>query len=199
MRPGPLLCVLLLFSAIAIAQQPPLSSLPGLPAIQIVEGDGAINSIRLHRAHEPIVRVVGPDGEPVEGAAVTFLLPATGPSGTFVESGLSLTVPTDCRGIAVGRGLRPNAVPGQFRIRVNTSWRGSPAAGSLVQTNAEPVVHSGHTKKIAIIAVIAAAAVGGAAAAAGGKSSANNQSGTTGGSTTSGVIISGTPTIGPPR
>src|SRR5947209_18777050 len=106
MRPGSFLCVLLLLCSVGIAQQPPLSGGAG-PAIQIVEGDGAINSIRLHRAHEPVVRVVGPDGEPVEGAAVTFLLPATGPSGTFGEGGLSLTVTKDRRGMAGETGLRP--------------------------------------------------------------------------------------------
>jgi hypothetical protein len=91
--------------------------------------------------------------------------------------------------------LRPNGVPGQFRIRVTTSWHDSPAVTTLVQTNAEPVIHAGHTKTIALIVLIAAAG-GGAAAALGGKS---GQSATTAVQTTPGTIISGNPTLGPPH
>jgi hypothetical protein len=196
--------LLLLLPWISMAQQqtapagPPQSG----AAIQIVEGDGAINSIRLHRGHDPVVRVVTPDGKPIAGAATTFLLPATGPSGSFGDSGLSLTVTTDARGIATARGLRPNAVAGQFRIRVTTSWRGSPAVATLVQTNAEPVAHASHTKTIVILVVIAGAAAGGAAAAMGhsGSSTTSSSPGATvGGSTAAGSIISGTPSIGPPH
>jgi len=52
-------------------------------AIRIVEGDRAINSIKLRRGHDPVVQVADSAGEPVVGAAVTFLLPASGPSATF--------------------------------------------------------------------------------------------------------------------
>jgi len=189
------------FSFGSVAQQtssrpaaPPISA---VPTIQIVEGDGAINSIRLHHGHDPVVRIVAADGQPIEGATVTFLLPSTGASGTFAgNEGLSLTVQTDQRGIAVGRGLRPNAVPGQFRIRVNTAWAGSPAAISLTQTNAEPLAHS-HTKTIVIIVAIAAAGAAGAAVAASGHGSSNQSNPAT--TVSSGSIISGTPTIGPPH
>src|SRR4051812_26332272 len=75
---------------------------PGL-AIRIVEGDRAINSIKLRRGHDPVVQVVDARGEPVTGAAVTFLLPASGPSATFADGGLSLTVQTDRRGTAAAR------------------------------------------------------------------------------------------------
>jgi hypothetical protein len=165
--------------------------------IQVVEGDGAINSIRLRRAHDPVVRVVDAGGEPVAGAVVTFLLPATGPSGSFGESGLSLTVQTDSRGMAAGRGLRPNGIAGQFRMRVTTSWQGVPAAATLVQTNAEPVIKSGHGKTIAILAVVAGAVAGGAAVAArGGKSTPADQAST---GATGGSISAGTPSVGPPH
>jgi hypothetical protein len=204
MQCGPSLRLLLLLPWISTAQQtapagPPQSG----AAIQVVEGDGAINSIRLHRGHDPVVRVVTPDGKPIAGAATTFLLPATGPSGSFGDSGLSLTVTTDARGIAAAHGLRPNGVAGQFRIRVTTSWRGSPAVATLAQTNAEPVVHASHTKTIVILVVVAGAVIGGAAAAVGhsGSSSSSSSSpgATVGGSTAAGSIISGTPSIGPPH
>src|SRR4051794_4011137 len=69
-------------------------------ALRVVQGDNAINSIRLRRGHDPVVQVIDPSGEPLRGATVSFLLPAAGPSGSFGESGLSLTVQTDDRGMA---------------------------------------------------------------------------------------------------
>ncbi len=189
------LLIMLSFATVSAAQQ---SAPVAGPTIQIVEGDGAINSIRLHRGHDPIVRIVTPDGQPIAGAAVTFLLPSNGPSGTFgTDGGLSLTVESDSRGIAAGRGLRPNDVAGQFRIRVNTAWHGAPAAINLSQINAEPVVHNSHTKAIVILVAIVAAAGGGAALAASGHSS--NSPSTPPSTSASGSIISGTPVIGPPH
>ena len=194
-----LVVFVLLLSGISMAQQAETTTHPQPgAAIQIVEGDGAINSIRLHRGHEPKVRVVDNDGTPISGAAVTFVLPATGPSATFADSSLSITVMTDERGVAIGRALRPNGVPGQFRIRATTSWHDSPAVASIVQTNAEPVIRSGHTKTIALIVLIAGAAGGGAAAALGHKSGAAAQNTTTV-VPTAGTIISGNPSFGPPH
>lgn len=183
---------LLTASAVTAQQQSPADS--AQPSIQIVEGDGAINSIRLHRAHDPVVRVVNSRGEPLAGAMVTFLLPATGPSGSFGGNGLSLTVPTDTHGVAASRGLRPNGLAGTFQIRVTASWSGLPAVATIAQTNAAPATHASRSKMIVIIGVIAGAAVGGAAAAAGHSS---NSSGNT--TATSGSIVSGPPTIGPPK
>src|ERR1700685_718802 len=120
-------CVLLSPVWLISAQEPQDATLPAVFTINIgtVEGDGAINSIRLRRAHEPVVRVADSGGEPLSGATVTFLLPATGPSGSFLDGGLSLTTQTDSQGKAVGRGLRPNSIAGQFRIRVTALWSGS--------------------------------------------------------------------------
>ena len=53
--------------------------------IRVVECDGAINSIRFHRAHDPAVQVLDIAGQPVPGATVTFLLPANGPSAIFED------------------------------------------------------------------------------------------------------------------
>ena len=195
MAGSPFLFVLL--SGIAMGQQAATTPSNGA-SIQIVEGDGAINSIRLHRGHEPKVRVADNEGRPISGAAVTFVLPATGPSATFADSGLSLTVMTDESGVAVGRGLRPNGTAGQFRIRVTTSWHDSPAVANLVQTNAEPVIRAGHGKTIALIVLIAGAAGGGAAVALG-KSGGAGQSATTAVQSTPGTILSGNPTLGPPH
>ena len=103
-------------------------------AVSIVEGDGAINSIRHRRAREPLVRITDVRGEPLYGVTVTFVLPATGPSGSFGESGLSLTLQTDERGLARGRGLQPNRIAGQFRIRVTASLRDAVGSATVTQT-----------------------------------------------------------------
>jgi hypothetical protein len=199
MRGGLTVCVILSPVWLISAQQPQETTMPTVATINIgtVEGDGAINSIRLRRAHEPVVQVVGSGGEPLSGATVTFLLPATGPSGSFLDGGLSLTTQTDSQGKAVGRGLRPNSIAGQFRIRVTALWRGSQGAVTLVQTNAEPVSKSAHSKTIAIIAIIAGAAAGGIAIAARGKSSPADNAAAT--SMPSGSISPGAPSFGPPH
>jgi hypothetical protein len=200
MRRGLTVCLLLLPVYFISAQEPQEAALPPVVTVNIgvVEGDSAINSIRLRRAHEPVVRVVTSGGEPLSGVTVTFLLPATGPSGSFLDGGLSLTTQTDSQGRAVGRGLRPNSIAGQFRIRVTALWHGSQAAATLVQTNAEPAVKSGHSKTIVIVAIIAGAVAGGAAVAArGGKSSPADSA--TAATAPAGSISPGAPSFGPPH
>jgi hypothetical protein len=169
--------------------------------IRVVQGDHAINSIRLHRGHDPVVQVLDATGEPLGNASVSFLLPATGPGGTFGDSGLSVTVQTDEHGMAAGRPLIPNRLEGPFQIRVTASAKGDSATAVLSQTNAEPVVASKRSKWIVIAAVVGGAAVGGAVLAAkgGGNSSTTNGIGGTTGSTSGGSIVPGTPSFGPPR
>ena len=177
-------CVLFLTPLLGTAQSPA----PPQPAsgirIRIVQGDGAINSIRLRRGHDPVAQIVDSSGEPLSGATVTFLLPATGPSGAFRDGGLSFTAQTDAKGFASARGMTPNRLPGTFPIRVVASWRGQAANSSLSQTNADPVAASKAGKKIAIIALIAGGIAGGAAAAlahGGGSGTAATAGGSTGG------------------
>lgn len=168
-------------------------------SIRVAQGDNAINSIRLRRGHDPVVQVLDHTGEPLANATVSFLLPASGPSGTFGESGLSVTVQTDNRGMATGRGLVPNRIEGQFRIRATASWRGDAASATITQTNAEAPSTSSRSKWIAIAAVVGGAAAGGIVLATrGGK---NDTGASIGGSTgaASGTIVPGTPSFGPPR
>lgn len=165
------------------------------PRIEVVEGDGAINSIRLHRAKEPIVRVVDSTGHPLPNVAVTFLLPETGASAIFADGRSSLTTMTDATGQAVGRGLRPNNSAGQFQIRVTASYQGEAATATVTQTNAEPVQAGHSSTKILIIALLGGAAAAGAAVALGkGKSSATTAPPPPAGA----VITPGAPTFGHP-
>lgn len=198
MRPPLPVCIFLSISWLLSAQEGRDASKSSSPAplhVEVVEGDGAINSIRLHRAFDPVVRVTDSGGEPAPEVTVTFLLPATGPSGTFPDGGLSSTIQTDDKGRAAARGLRPNSIEGQFQIRVTASSHGSEGAATLVQTNAEPVVRSSHTKLIVILAAIAGAAAGGAVLATRGGQSSPTPATTT----SSGSISAGTPIFGPPH
>jgi hypothetical protein len=167
-----------------------------VPRIEVLEGDGAINNIRLHRAKEPVVRVVDQDGHPIPNVAVTFLLPTQGAGGTFADGKTLITVMSDKDGQAVGHGLRPNGSAGQFQIRVTTSLEGQAATTNISQTNAEPAAGKGSSKTILIVALIGGAAAAGAAVALGkGKSSSS----TTTTTNTGAVISPGSPTFGPPK
>ncbi len=192
-------CALILFSWVyGYPQDAPTPAQPGL-TIRVVEGDGAINSIRMKRAHDPVVQVLDPTGEPLGNATVTFLLPATGPSGEFQNSGLSYTVQTDSHGMARGRGLVPNRTAGDFRIRVVASSSGRSASASVRQTNTEPVAEASHKKRYVILGVIAAGAAGAAIAAThGGGSSSTATTGSVSG-TLGNTVVPGTPSLGPPH
>ena len=150
-----------------------LASLLAAPAFSqqalnlvVVEGEGAINNIRQRTARDPIVRVEDENHKPVAGAAVVFLLPSQGASGTFAGGAQTLTVMTNGQGLAVGRGLKPNSVQGQYQIRVNASFRGQMATVSIAQTNAlaaagTAAAAAGISGKLIAVLLIA----GGAAAA----------------------------------
>ena len=166
-----------------------------IPRIEVVEGDGAINNIRLHRAKEPVVRVVDQDGQPIANVAVSFVLPSKGAGGTFADGQSVQTVMSDAQGMAVGRGLKPNGTAGQFQIRVTVSYQGQVATANIMQTNAEPVQGKGSSKTILIAVLAGGAAAAGAAVALGkGKSSTTTQQ------PPPGVVITpGNPSLGPPR
>ena len=187
MRRSLLVCIFPLVSCLLHGQEN-----AGL-RLEVVEGDGAINNVHLHRAHDAIVKVTGSGGEAVSGATVTFHLPVSGPSAVFPDGALNLTVESDARGLAAARGLRPNSLPGPFQIRVSVSLRGSTAESTLRQTNAEAVVQSGHTKLVVILVAVGGAAAAGAALALHGKSSATSTSSSGGGSISAGVPIFGPP------
>ena len=168
-------------------------------SVRIVEGGGAINSIRYQRGHDLVVQVLDESERPVTDAAVTFLLPASGASGTFGDGSLSVTVTTDEHGLAAARGLKPNRIAGQFRIRATASWRGASAHAAILQTNAEPAANKGRGKWVIIALAVGGAAAGGAVAAASGGSKSSTTSPATVPAPAASSISSGTPAFGPPR
>ncbi|MBZ5594122.1 MAG: hypothetical protein LAP39_17920 [Acidobacteriia bacterium] len=185
--------VFCLLTASADAQSPPIK-------IVIQEGQGAINNIQQHRAKEPVVQVTHEDGEPVRAASVTFQLPDSGPGGVFADGSKLLTIQTDEKGSATGRGLRPNQVSGRFQIRVTASYRGATASAVISQINAEPAAAKGGGGKIfLIIALIGGAAAGGLVAAKGGNKSSSSGPVVSPITNPPTVLVPGTPSIQPPH
>jgi len=137
-----------------LVSKPP-AQVPATLNIVIVEGEGAINNIRQRTAREPIVQVVDENNRPVAGATVVFLLPESGPGGTFPGGARSLTVLTDRRGQAIAKGLRHNGVSGKFQIQVDASYQNLSASTTISQANAMLTAAAGGIsgKLIAILAI----------------------------------------------
>jgi len=176
-----LVLVLSGFPHSARAQAP--GNAPGKLNIDIVEGEDAINNIRLRTAREPIVEVTDENHKPIAGALVLFTLPGSGPSGEFANGAQTLSVVTDAQGRAIATGFRPNTIPGRFEIRVNASYRGATAERRIRQRNAKPGLSTG--AKAAIIGAILMAAAAGIAIGL-----------TRSGGSTPTVITAGPPTVG---
>ena len=179
------------------AQDAPIGQLN----LVIVDGDGAINNIRQRTAREPIVQVEDENHKPVAGAAVVFLLPDQGASGTFANGSHTLTVTTDAQGRAVAHGFHPNGVQGKLEMRVSASFQGKTANTTISQTNAVGAAAGAaagggmSTKLIVILAIAGAAAAGGIIAATRGGGGSSPQS--VAQSTT--TITPGTGTVGVPH
>ena len=164
----------------------------------VVEGEGAINNIRQRTARDPIVRVEDENHKPVAGAAVVFLLPSQGASGTFAGGAQTLTVMTNAQGLAVGRGLKPNSVQGQYQIRVNASFRGQTATASISQTNALAVAGAAATAAGVSGKLIALLLIAGGAAAAGAVVATHNGGGGSPPAVPPTTISAGTGSVGAP-
>ena len=158
--------------SLLLASPPPaLSVQPGQagPAkptqlkIVIVEGEGAINNIRQRVAREPIVEVQDENNRPVAGAVVTFLLPNSGPSGTFVNGSRMMTITTNEAGRAAATGIQTNGLEGAMQIRVTASYQGLTANATIVQTNAVAAAAGAGAGSAAGGAAAGGAAAGGAA------------------------------------
>jgi len=148
------------------AQESPAAVQTALNII-IVEGEGAINSIKQRTARDIIVHVEDENRRPVAGAVVVFTLPARGPGGTFVHGGKILSVLTDQSG-AVKAALKPNHLLGGFKVNVSASLHGKLAATATIsQTNALAGVAAGAGAGAATTGAAGGAAAGGTAAGAG--------------------------------
>ena len=168
----------------------PLSAAPeqqeNAPAklnIAIIEGEDAINNIRLRTAREPIVEVTDENHKPIAGALVLFTLPNGGAGGAFANGARTLSILTDSQGRAIAAGLKPNAITGKFQIRVDASYRGVSANTTIAQKNARQGL-STMTKVLIASAVVVGIVLGIVVARSGGNG------------TTPTVITPGPPTVG---
>ena len=180
-------------AALALSLLAALEATPSQLKIVVLEGDGAVNDIRKRAAREPVVEIRDADDRPVAGAAVTFILPPSGPSGIFPNGSRMVTVTSDEKGQAAGIGLRPNNVAGEFQIRVTASHQGQTASATLTQTNVGAPGSRLPGKLIALLALGGGAATGVLIATGGGAPSRGD------GGPARPVIIPGTPEVGRPR
>jgi hypothetical protein len=128
--------------------------------IVIVQGEGAVNNVRQRVAREPIVEVQDENNRPVVGALVLFTLPERGASGVFADGSHTMSVITDTQGRAIGTGLKPNNVGGNFQIRVDATYQNQTASASISQSNAGGGGGMSGTGIAALVGIAAAAAAG---------------------------------------
>lgn len=151
---------------------------PSILTIRVAEGDGAAYPIGSRATRGVAVLVTDETGRPVEGATVSFTLPAEGPGGVFSTGGRTEIAATHADGRAAVWGMQWNRTAGPFEIRV-TAVKGQARAGvvsSQSLSNAPvardagagklPTVRGGHKVLWISLAVAGAAAAGVAGIAA---------------------------------
>jgi len=133
---------------------------PAAPPIKlnlvIVAGEGTRNKIRIRSTSDTIVQVEDENHQPVAGATVVFLLPASGPGGTFLTGSKAAIAATDASGRSVMPRIRLNSTAGKYEIKVHASHHGLEANASVSETSLPgPAVSAG-----VVICIVAAVAAG---------------------------------------
>jgi hypothetical protein len=102
------------------------------PALIAVDG-GSAQSTEVGRefAAPLVARIVDVAAEPVAGAEVTFTLPASGASGTFLEGVTTETVTTNAEGIATSSYITANGVGGPWQATASVPHVAAPATFAL--------------------------------------------------------------------
>ena len=117
-------------------QGPPMTLM-----IEIVEGDGAINNVKLRTSREAIVQVEDENHKPVAGATVQFFLSSRGLGNPFSRRYLQAT--TDSTGRVRANLLQLKSDPGRLEVRVKASYQGRTATQTLHQTNTIQAANAG--------------------------------------------------------
>ena len=105
---------------------------PSMLTIRVAEGDGAAYTMGSRATRGVTVLVTDETGRPVEGATVSFNLPAEGPGGVFSTGGRTEIAATQADGRAAVWGMRWNRTAGPFEIRI-TAVKGQ-ARASVVSS-----------------------------------------------------------------
>ncbi len=138
----------------------------GALKVTVVQGEGAMNSIRGKTATAPVVEVKDANDKPVEGAEVVFQLPAAGPGGMFHGWMRTQTTRTDAQGRATVTGYTPNDEEGRFNIKVTASQGNRTGTVVIGQSNVRSSssgssAKSGHSGMWKVLAVVGAGALAG--------------------------------------
>lgn len=86
--------------------------------IRILEGNSAVNNTTTGLYLPIVVEVRDSNEAPVEGATVTFELPASGPGGVFSDGKTIYVSKSNFQGQAMSQGFQPNNQQGSFQIKV---------------------------------------------------------------------------------
>jgi len=116
--------------ALAVALSCAATAQVAVLEIKVLDGEGAVHSLGAHVAHPITVEVTDENGKPVAGAAVSFQLPAQGPSGTFSNGLRTDLILTDAAGRAAIHSMQLNRTGGQLRIRI-TAVKEQARAGAI--------------------------------------------------------------------
>jgi len=128
-----------------------------LLSLEIVDGEDAINDIKLGTAREPVVEVQDENHRPVAGAAVSFSLAR---HSLFNRTVFRAT--TNSTGRVHVNPLQLNNNPGRFEIHIKASYQGRTATITMHQTNV--VGATGAAGATTAAPAVAAGAAAGAAA-----------------------------------
>jgi len=99
--------------------------------IKVLEGEGTVHPAGARISRPLTVEVTDDSGRPVAGAAVSFQLPAEGPSGLFPNGLRTDLVLTDAAGRATIHSMQLNRTGGQLPIRI-TAVKEQARAGTIV-------------------------------------------------------------------
>ncbi|MSV34892.1 MAG: hypothetical protein EXQ47_04750 [Bryobacterales bacterium] len=170
----------------------------GILAIRVVEGGDVVYAVGSRATRGITVLVSDEAGRPVDGATVSFALPAEGSGGVFPSGSRMEIVNTRDGGRASVWGMRWNRTPGHFEVRVTAVKGQARAAAAVAQYLSEatelktvsPRGSGSHKILWIILAGGAASAVAGGA----GRGSASSGASAPVAASLTGVRI-GTPTI----
>jgi hypothetical protein len=170
--------------------------------IMVIEGEAGVNIVRQNTAVKPVVEVRDRNNLPVAGAVVQFILPSSGPGGTFATGQKTFSVVTDAVGRATSSAVRLQGT-GAFQIQVNASFQGETVTTTVGQTNfataanaaraGKSVTNSGGTSSSGASTGATAASTGSTAASTGASAVSTGASAVSGAAGTglSTLVISG--------
>jgi len=146
--------------------------------IRVVEGEGIVYTVGSRATRGVTVEVTDAAGRPVDGAAVRFELPASGPTGTFPSGERTTSMTSGADGRAEAWGMQWNRVAGGMELRITASKNGATGSSqvSLALTSAPIAVDVAgqsprHSRKKLWIALAVTGAAGVAILGMAGKSS----------------------------